>query len=163
MGELHRAGIAGKASGARRYWLVAIVFALVGCSSRAEDAVGPTERTDPMLAEMGAKEYQRFCAACHGALGRGDGPVADTLKRGPSDLSRIAARRGGRFPEAEVARFIDGRFKVPEHGSREMPVWGTRLASDIPESEIAESVSRGRIVTLIEYMKSIQRPLISPD
>lgn len=118
---------------------------------------------DPMLAEMGAVEYKRYCASCHGTLGHGDGPVADILRRGPSDLTRITARRGERFPFEKIARYIDGSFDVPAHGSRDMPIWGTRFGIDIPEVDIAESVSRGKIATLVEYLKSIQRPLISPD
>ena len=38
-----------------------------------------------------------------------------------------------------------------------MPVWGERFGDTIPESGVAEEVSRGHIATLIEYLKSIQR------
>jgi high-affinity iron transporter len=40
----------------------------------------------PALAR-GAELYQRQCAACHGASGRGDGPAADGLNPPPSDLT----------------------------------------------------------------------------
>ena len=112
---------------------------------------------DPMLAEMGKPVFDRHCAACHGLGARGDGPSASALRVPPADLTRIAARRGGEFPAGEIARFIDGRFEMASHGTREMPIWGTRFGADIPESDIAESVTRGKVAMLIEYLKSIQR------
>ncbi len=89
--------------------------------------------------------------------GEGDGPAAAALQTPPADLTRIAVRRGGTFPDAEVARFIDGRFAPPAHGSREMPIWGLRFGEAIPEAGVSEEIVRGRIVILVEYLKSIQR------
>jgi len=60
---------------------------------------------------------------------------AAALTTPPADLTRIAARRGGSFPDGEVARFVDGRFDLPAHGTREMPVWGERFGAGIPEAE----------------------------
>jgi mono/diheme cytochrome c family protein len=116
------------------------------------------DAADPMLAEMGRPVYVRYCGACHGPDGQGGGPSAAALRTPPADLTRIAARRNGTFPDGEIARFIDGRFDVASHGSREMPVWGERFSSDVPDSGVGESVARGRISTLIEYLKSIQVP-----
>jgi mono/diheme cytochrome c family protein len=112
---------------------------------------------DPVLAELGAEIYPRYCGSCHGVQGRGDGPTAAALRKPPADLTRIAARRGGTFPAGEIARFIDGRFELAPHGSREMPVWGERFSDTIPESGVGEEISRGKIATLVEYLKSIQR------
>jgi mono/diheme cytochrome c family protein len=59
----------------------------------------------------------------------------------PPDLTRIAARRGGWFPEALVTEIVDGRHAA--HGGRVMPVWGRWL--------------RGRDLALIvEYLDAIQ-------
>jgi mono/diheme cytochrome c family protein len=112
---------------------------------------------DPVLAELGAEVFPRYCASCHGVRGEGDGPVAGELRTHPADLTRIAARRGGAFPAGEIARTIDGRFALPAHGTREMPVWGERLSESIPEAGVGEEVARGRIATLVEYLRSIQR------
>ncbi len=112
---------------------------------------------DPVLAELGAEAFPRYCASCHGVHAEGDGPAAVALVKRPADLTRIAARRGGNFPDGEIARFIDGRFALPAHGSREMPIWGERFADAIPDSGVAEEISRGRIAVLVEYLKSIQR------
>jgi hypothetical protein len=42
------------------------------------------------------------------------------------DLTLLARRHGGTFPEDEVRKIIDGRTTLPPHGSREMSVWGCR-------------------------------------
>ena len=77
---------------------------------------------------------------------------------GPADLTAIAKRRGGEFPTGKIAQFIDGRFELPAHGSREMPVWGERFGADVPDAGVGESISRGNIASLVEYLKSIQQP-----
>lgn len=120
-------------------------------------AVAAEDSHDPLLAEMGASHFARYCASCHGPNGLGDGPAAVALRTPPADLTRIALRRGGRFPDGEIAKFIDGRFAPAAHGSREMPIWGNRLGAEIPESDVAESVARGKIASLVEFLKSIQR------
>jgi len=111
-----------------------------------------------MLAEVGAELFTSYCASCHGVDARGRGPAAPALITPPSDLSRIAARGGGVFPESSVARLIDGRFDLPAHGSREMPIWGTCLAEEIPCFATGDEVARGRIASLVEYLKSLQEP-----
>jgi mono/diheme cytochrome c family protein len=141
---------------ARRVVAIASAALCAGaCAASAGDAA-PELAADPMLAEMGEPLYARSCAACHGADGTGDGPVALSLRVPPADLTRIAARRGGEFPAGEIARFVDGRFDVPAHGTREMPVWGDELANDVPESGLAEEIKRGKIAALVEYLKTIQ-------
>ena len=132
---------------------------LVACAS-AGDAHGDSSADgspDPVLAEMGESIFIRYCAACHGASARGDGPAAEVLRVPPSDLTRIAQRHGGSFPDGAVARTIDGRFDYPAHGSREMPVWGERFGDSIPEASLSEEVARGKVVTIVEYLKSIQQ------
>jgi mono/diheme cytochrome c family protein len=136
----------------RRIAAAAFLIA-VGGPAAAEEG-----KPDPVLAELGQPLFERHCAACHGTRGRGDGPVAQVLRTRPADLTSIAARRGGDFPTSEIVRFIDGRFDLPAHGTREMPVWGYRFGADVPEPEVGESIARGNIVSLVEYLKSIQSP-----
>jgi mono/diheme cytochrome c family protein len=131
-------------------WGMAALLLAAGAPARADDAA------DPLLAEMGAQTYRQHCSACHGLDGRGDGPAAAALKTPPSDLTRIAARRGGVFPAGEIAKVIDGRFHITAHGNREMPVWGEHFGTGIPETEISESITRGRVATLVEHLKRIQ-------
>jgi mono/diheme cytochrome c family protein len=123
-------------------------------------------RADAQAIDMGRAEYMSACASCHGAGGKGDGPVSPALVKKASDLTTLARRNGGALPVQLVWEMIDGRSQVPlgsfAHGSREMPVWGddyraTALLS--PNPAIAtqpEWYVRGRIVALIDYLQRIQ-------
>jgi mono/diheme cytochrome c family protein len=132
----------------------ALAIAALAAPVSAEQPLGH----DPVLAELGAPIFQRYCSSCHGLAGRGDGPTAAALRKRPADLTAIAKRRGGEFPTGEIAKFIDGRFELPAHGSREMPIWGERFGSDVPDSDVGESIARGNIASLVEYLKSLQQP-----
>jgi mono/diheme cytochrome c family protein len=142
-------------------WRRTASAALAIAALSAPASADPSPAHDPVLAEIGAPLFARYCASCHGLAGRGDGPTAVTLRARPADLTAIAKRRNGAFPTGEIAKFIDGRFEFPAHGSREMPVWGTRFGSDVPESDVGESIARGNIASLVEYLKSIQEPALS--
>ncbi|EYD72777.1 cytochrome c family protein [Limimaricola hongkongensis DSM 17492] len=54
--------------------------------------------------------FMENCASCHGAGGRGDGPMARDLPRAPTDLTRLS-RRGQAFPTVHVMSYIDGYFR----------------------------------------------------
>ena len=105
----------------------------------------------------GQQYFVRYCSACHGMTGRGDGPSAPALRTPPADLTRIVQRRGGRFPVAEIAAYIDGRTVVPAHGSREMPIWGERFGEMGGSGSVGEEVVRGNLLVLIEYLQTIQQ------
>lgn len=116
------------------------------------------EQTPPTTSMSAGQQYfVRYCSSCHGMEGRGDGPAAAALRTPPADLTRIAQRRGGKFPAEEIAAYIDGRTAVPAHGSREMPVWGERFGEMVGVPGVSEEVVRGNILVLIDYLKSIQR------
>src|SRR5688572_27835420 len=83
--------------------------------------------------DPGSRLFRAQCSSCHGATGRGNGPVADQLRRTPPDLTKYTARNGGVFPRERVYRIIDGRV-VASHGDREMPVWGDVFKSGGAES-----------------------------
>jgi len=125
---------------------------VAGAAGEAQEA-----KPHPVLVQQGKELYQQYCASCHGMEGRGEGPVAGVLANAPADLTRIAARRGGEFPDAEIALFIDGRFAPEAHGTREMPVWGRRFTEELPASELQQPIVRGRILVLVEFLKSIQQ------
>jgi mono/diheme cytochrome c family protein len=144
----------------RSIFVTAAAIAALGMSGIGAEAGEPGY--DPMLAEIGAPLFVRHCAACHGPEARGDGPAGKALLKRPADLTAIAVRRGGQFPAGEIARFIDGRFDLPAHGSREMPVWGQRFGADVPDAGVGESIARGNIASLVEYLKSIQKPPLPP-
>ena len=43
----------------------------------------------PSDQERGTELYERHCLACHGSLGRGDGPAGKALVRPPADLRGV--------------------------------------------------------------------------
>jgi mono/diheme cytochrome c family protein len=140
------------------YWARAVLLSIplvaAGCSGAGRDS--SIQAPEPLLVEVGAELFVTHCASCHGVDARGDGPAASALRIPPADLTRIAARSDGVFPESSTARLIDGRFDLPAHGSREMPIWGTRLANQIPGLAMGDEVARGQIASLVEYLKSQQ-------
>ena len=105
----------------------------------------------------GQSLYLQHCASCHGESGEGTGPVAASLARPPSDLTRIAERNGGRFDEADVMSVIDGRRAVTEHGPREMPVWGAVFEEQGRPGHYPAYTSLLHSRALTDYLRSIQK------
>jgi mono/diheme cytochrome c family protein len=106
---------------------------------------------------VGQQYFVRYCSACHGVEGRGDGPAAPVLQPPPADLTRIAQRREGHFPVDEIRAYIDGRTGVPAHGRREMPVWGERFGEIVGSDSLGEAVVRSHLRFLVAYLQSIQQ------
>ncbi len=120
-------------------------------------AVGTTAQTFDLTDYSGAELFDRFCAACHGPEGRGDGPVAPTLNVLVPDLTRLAERNGGTFPSADVRDVVDGRAVVVAHGPRTMPVWGYEFWVDEGADIEAEAAARELIDRLVRHVESLQR------
>jgi mono/diheme cytochrome c family protein len=102
---------------------------------------------------QGPNLYKAYCAVCHGANAKGDGPMAASLKTAPSDLTRISARNGGMFPLAKVRRIIAGEDPLAAgHGTRQMPIWGPIF------SQVAwdQDLGRVRVDNLAKYLESLQ-------
>jgi hypothetical protein len=77
------------------------------------------------------------------------------LRKPPSDLTTISARRQAVFPREQIIAIVDGRETVRAHGRPEMPVWGDALL--VLENRDPKAVMR-RIEALVSYLESIQRP-----
>jgi mono/diheme cytochrome c family protein len=101
----------------------------------------------------GKQMFTTYCAACHGSGGKGDGPAAGALKKRPADLTQLARKNNGTFPEIQVARFIKGDDVVAAHGARDMPMWGSVLQSLSPNDKEVVDL---RVATLEGYIKSLQ-------
>ncbi len=114
--------------------------------------------TGPAFADSaGEQEYMVACAGCHGESALGTGPLAEVLNFTTPGLKGLAKANDGVFPYEAVLATIDGTDGVRVHGSP-MPVWGERFrASAMSErGETAEMVARGRILSLVYYLQSIQ-------
>jgi len=100
----------------------------------------------------GAELYAQHCAVCHGNDLQGAGPFPPPDRK-PPDLTRLARRHGGKFPEAYVSKVLRNGVTLPAHGPAEMPVWGSDFAAKerIDEVQVAERIRR-----LVSYLKAAQ-------
>jgi mono/diheme cytochrome c family protein len=126
---------------------------LVGCCISWASSASAADYS----AMSGEDLYRRFCASCHGIEGRGDGPVAASLRVEVPDLTLTARRGVGANPRDRIIRIIDGRYILGAHGTRLMPVWGEDLARLEIGNPDAERSAQIIIRRLADYVSSLQR------
>jgi len=142
--------------GSRAPWRVILAVGLLWATAAL--APGTAGASGREAVEHGRDQFRIYCANCHGPEGRGDGPTASGLPVRPADLTLLSRKNRGEFPLQEAWSAIDGRDDLPAHGSRSMPIWG--LAFQEPGTDVGqENEVHTRIEWLIEFLKSIQRPL----
>jgi mono/diheme cytochrome c family protein len=118
-------------------------------------------QTKPVIKDVPAKMtrsldgkdlFRQFCAVCHGVDAKGAGPAAAALKKPTGDLTQLSRKNGGKFPTLAVKMSITGGSNVMEHGTREMPMWGSVL------SETGQQRAMGdlRVQALLDYVEQIQ-------
>ena len=74
---------------------------------------------------VGKESFEAYCSSCHGTDGRGNGPVAGSLRNIPTDLTALANRNGDSFPRERVTAVLMGTSRtVVAHGTQAMPIWG---------------------------------------
>ena len=134
-----------------------LAMALLGMAAFSVSAIAiGAEKFD-----VGKREYDASCAACHGRDGKGHGSFAEMLQVSMPDLTTLSKRNGGVFPVARVYNVIDGREEVKAHGTREMPIWGRHLTfRAAPEYDDygyeSEEFVRARILAVIDYLYRLQ-------
>jgi len=89
----------------------------------------------PESINRGRELWKQDCEACHGASGRGDGPISANLQKQPKDLSKIALPPI--FPDGVVAYRI-------ANGGEAMPAWKGVLSTD-------------QIWDLINFIRTLKR------
>jgi len=124
------------------------LFSLLLVSSLA----GATE----VVRYTGEENFQRLCAACHGAGARGDGPVAEVLSVAVPDLTRLSERNGGEFPRETIKQQIDGRDRITAHGNLQMPVWGYEFYIDEGAGAFSEQGVSETLDALVDYLATLQ-------
>ncbi|MBY0506501.1 MAG: cytochrome c [Bryobacteraceae bacterium] len=125
------------------------LIALAGMLAGAQEQ--SPRKLIPSLA--GNDLFQAYCASCHGADAKGQGPVASALKALVPDLTTLAKRRQGKFPATDLEKIILGEADSRlAHGSRQMPVWGPvfrRVEED-------QDLGLVRVRRLVEFIRSKQ-------
>lgn len=153
-------------AGARRPWTVTalavgLALAVVVAAAGTRPAQARAQTTGPAPVKLlidslaGPDLFRAYCATCHGEDGRGQGPVASSLKTRPSDLTTLASRNGGVFPSARVRSVLSGDGKtasVVAHGSSAMPVWGPifRALEAGPQADV-------RVANLVRHLEATQQ------
>jgi mono/diheme cytochrome c family protein len=138
----------------------AALVSILNIAGAQENQIKKTQ-VKPTSPVSGAQMFKEYCAVCHGPGGKGDGPVATALKVPPPDLTTLAQRHDGIFPDDYVSNVLKNGVKNPAHGSGEMPVWGpifdtmNRWKALCPGMD--ESPVPLRIANLSNYLKSIQK------
>jgi mono/diheme cytochrome c family protein len=137
----------------RSFYLILAVLTGLACF-----CAGAQQKTIKKVEPIGAKSldgkglYQEFCAVCHGADLKGGGPAASALKQAPSDLTAIAKKNGGHFPDTKVMGILKGEESVSAHGTSDMPTWGKTFQNVSGNMTIAQ----GRMHALVNYLQEMQ-------
>ncbi|MBI3757054.1 MAG: c-type cytochrome [Deltaproteobacteria bacterium] len=110
------------------------------------------------VAAVGKPLYEDNCMVCHGHKAKGDGPMVTfgLLSVPVPALTQLSKRNNGHFPFWKVYRIIDGREEVKGHGAREMPLWGDEFRMDVGSSAMLQTEVRGKILSLVYYLQSVQ-------
>lgn len=132
---------------------LALLFSVVGFALTVTAQEQRTAHLPGSNPVSGAKLFRQYCAVCHGIDLKGHGPLATELKTPPVDLTTLAQRHNGKFPDAYVEDVLRNGVKTPAHGDSEMPVWGPLFASIRGTDPQLVNL---RIMNLVNYIKSMQ-------
>jgi len=141
---------------------MAVGLVLSGASAGRSQSAPQQQKKTPAVQEVNAPSTQTFsgdelfktyCAVCHGAGGKGDGPAAEALKKRPADLTQLSRKNNGKFPALAVKNYINGADTVAAHGSRTMPIWGD-IFSQMPAGRT--DIATFRMAALIKYLEQMQ-------
>jgi mono/diheme cytochrome c family protein len=132
------------------------ILVLLGPAALAMAAAAAQEPGADEQMVAGSSIYSTYCAVCHGPGGKGDGPLADSLRFHPSDLTVLSRKNGGKFPKERVLRTVDGRNPVKGHGGPDMPVWGDAFKQARDGRD--EKTVRQKIEAVVDHLESWQQP-----
>ncbi len=83
-------------------------------------------------------DYEKTCASCHGATGKGDGPAAKAIKPAPTDFSTALKGKS----DADITKIIKEGGKAVGKAPT-MPAYGSKLKDD-------------QIEALVKYIKELK-------
>ena len=106
----------------------------------------------PSRPTAGAELFAQRCSICHGSDLKGNVAFLPPY-RTPPDLTTLARRHGGKFPNAYLSNVLRNGVRLPAHGPAEMPVWATDFEATDQLDEVRVKL---RIKSLTSYIKSLQ-------
>ena len=139
-----------------------LALAVVSSLAMAGDKVSETAKAD----------FAAYCASCHGVDGMGNGPLADTLKVKPTDLTviskkndgifltRCCARRSRAGSWAWRARTVRGKCLSGVRSSARSPNHPPGGSGGDYSGSFAQCVNlaaRARVMNIADYIESIQK------
>lgn len=131
---------------------------LLGLGAAVTLAACMMDLDERVSASNGAQFFASNCAGCHSADARGyGGPLQDLLPA--PDLTLLARRNGGAFPEIETLSTIYGPTYHRERGTI-MPEFGRRDLGPMVIVEREDGIGTpipADLIALSEYLRSIQR------
>jgi len=134
--------------------ILAVLVAVAACLGYADQSnskiIIPVDRTSPI---SGKQMFTSYCAPCHGVDGKGHGPAAAALRTQPTDLTGLAKKNHGRFPDTHIVATLQFGTDVAAHGNADMPVWGPILGK---MNHTSMQEKQLRISNLSRYIQSLQ-------
>ncbi len=104
-------------------------------------------------AYSGKEMYKEYCAVCHGADAKGNGPAVAALKAPPPDLTTLTKRHDGKYPSDYIANLLKSGKDGSAHGSSDMPTWGPLFRS---LDKLHDDIVQQRIKNVSIYLESLQ-------
>jgi mono/diheme cytochrome c family protein len=126
---------------------------VLGVGNADQSSARVTIEVNKTSPTSGKQMFTSYCAPCHGVDGRGQGPAASALRVPPADLTGLAKKNHGSFPDTHIVSVLEFGASVRSHGSAEMPVWGSILGRMSPSNAQDKQL---RISNLSRYIESMQ-------
>ena len=123
--------------------IAAVFGAMLGIFASSRAAA-----VSPLTLGQGQAIYERHCADCHGAEGRGDGRLATSLSPRPGNL--ISAQTSAKSDQDLLKVIAQGRPRTA------MGAWNERLSGDEQRAVLAY------IRSLIRFTRSATPPPPTP-
>lgn len=110
--------------------------------------------TAPPPPQPPAQDYQQLCARCHGAQGRGDGPIAPYVDPAPRDLTKTAF-----MTTKPMARFVQS--VTDGVGGTSMAAWG-RVLGEARVRALVDYIFTAEVKEPIRTLKPRTVPAANP-
>src|ERR1035437_5872165 len=131
---------------------LATLFLAAGAAAHPRQIIDK-DQLPPDFVPSGKQMFIQYCAACHGLDAKGNGPARASLKLPAADLTTLAKRHEGTFPEDFVIKVLQFGPGFTAHGSSDMPTWGPifRYMDNYNQAAVQK-----RVKNLCNYLTSLQ-------